>query len=105
MKCTKCQSETDVVDTREKDNVITRRRTCKNETCGHRFLTEEKFARETRPYVHRPPGYKRPRPPAKEKAPEVSPACPKAERKPAHAARRRIEELREERDLDDLSGL
>ena len=41
MKCEKCQAETQVYDSRPKDNTIKRRRRCVK--CKHRFTTVEMY--------------------------------------------------------------
>ncbi len=41
MNCPKCESSTEVTDSRKKDKTVVRRRRCK---CGERFVTHEVIA-------------------------------------------------------------
>jgi len=41
MTCPKCESSTEVTDSRKKDKIVVRRRRCK---CGKRFVTHEVMA-------------------------------------------------------------
>lgn len=52
MKCEKCQAETQVFDSRPKDNTIKRRRRCVK--CKHRFTTVEMYLTQVNQVAPKP---------------------------------------------------
>ena len=52
MKCEKCQAETQVYDSRPKDNTIRRRRRCVK--CKHRFTTVEMYLTQVNQVAPKP---------------------------------------------------
>jgi|TARA_B100001094_G_scaffold92971_2_gene88844 transcriptional regulator NrdR family protein len=80
MKCEKCQAETQVFDSRPKDNTIKRRRRCVK--CKHRFTTVEMYLTQVN-----------------QVSPEPEPAPPPVKKRKVKPRVKRFEEL----DFDNMT--
>ena len=84
MKCEKCQAETQVYDSRPKDNTIKRRRRCVK--CKHRFTTVEMYLTQVNQIVD-------------EVVPKPEPASPPVKKRRVKPRVKRFEDL----DFDNMT--